>query len=480
MAPRDPGNPASPLVPKPLEELRVYAPQIALLESKKAIEIKYQVAFDPPLDSSDVTPLNWVQMARIIKNNYHKYDGFIILHGTDTMAYTSSALAFILNNLSKPVVVTGSQLPISHERTDAVQNLINSIQLAGYRAFDIPRIPEVVLCFANKILRGCRATKISNDDFASFDSSNFPPLGVIGERIKINQELVWSGPGEDEDFYINEEQATEIVQKVSILDIGLWPGFKASHLEAMVNLPMVRGVVLRTFGAGNTPNDPDFLKVIESAVHRPDPVVILNVTQCQKGMVKMGQYASSSELLERGVVSGLDMTKEAALSKLYWTLATQIGASITSQLQINQRGEQSQNLYDLRYGAGGSEAEPISEPFKEAQSPDSRLNRKKLNRAVVRLSGLCFAGLENGETAHIRIFMNKPAANVSTPDDDPCCVVDCCCVWEGKPITLIQDITEKTRAVIGRGDIILSVVPLNEVKMRFKGLYLALFDKADF
>jgi L-asparaginase len=480
MAPRDPDNPASPLVPKPLEELRRYAPQLNLMEQRKALTISYTVAFDPPLDSSDITPTHWVGMARIIRDNYDYFEGFVILHGTDTMAYTSSALAFILNNLSKPVVITGSQLPISHERSDAVQNLVNSVQLAGYKAFGLPRIPEVALCFGNKILRGCRATKISNDDFASFDSPNFPSLGTIGERIKINQNLVWSGPDETEDFYINEEQASEIVQKANILDIGLWPGFKASQLEAMINLPNVRGVVLRTFGAGNTPSDPDFLKVIESAVNRENPCVILNVTQCFKGMVKMGQYTSSSELLERGVVSGLDMTKEAALAKLYWTLATQLESVITSQLQINQRGEQSQNLYDLRYGSGGSAGAPVSEPFRAVHSPDSRLNRKNLYRAVVRLSGLGFAGVENGDTVRVRLFMNKPAANASTPGDDPCCVAECACVWEGKPITMVQEITEKTRAVIGRGDIILSVVPLAGVKMWFKGLYLALFDRAEF
>jgi len=137
-------------------------------------------------------------------------------------------------------------------------------------------------------------------------------------------------------------------------------------------------------------------------------------------------------------------------------------------------------LYDLRYGSGGSETAPISEPFKAAQSPDSRLNRKKLYRVVVRLSGIGFAGVEIGGTVRVRLFMNKPAANALTAGDDPCCVAECGCIWEGKPITLIQDITEKTRAVIGRGDIILSVVPLGGAKMWFKGLYWALFDKAEF
>ena len=337
MAPRDPENPASPLVPKPLEELRQYAPQLNLMEQRKALEIRYTVAFDPPLDSSDITPSHWVGMAQIIRDNYGDFDGFVILHGTDTMAYTSSALAFILNNLSKPVVITGSQLPISHERTDAVQNLVNSVQLAGYKAFGLPRVPEVILCFGNKILRGCRATKVSNDDFVSFDSPNFPSLGSIGERIKINQNLVWSGPDDTEDFYVNEEQASDIVKRANILDIGLWPGFKASELEAMINLPNVQGVVLRTFGAGNTPNDPEFLNVIESAVNRENPCVILNVTQCPKGMVKMGQYKSSSELLERGVVSGMDMTKEAAMAKLYWTLATQMESGMQVKAMLRQQ-----------------------------------------------------------------------------------------------------------------------------------------------
>jgi L-asparaginase len=476
MAPRDIDNPTSPLEPKPLKELLRYVP---LLGKKEGIQLGYNAAFDEPLDSSDVTPLHWMKIARIIEREYQNYDGFVILHGTDTMAYTASGLAFILNNLSKPVVITGSQLPISDVRTDAVQNLVSAVYLAGYRAVGLQCIPEVILCFSDKVLRGCRATKVSTEDYAGFDSPNFPPLGTIGEHITINEKWVWEGPGEDEKFYIWGELEKEVMQKVAVLNIGLWPGLRASDLEAMLNLPNVKGVVLRTFGAGNAPGNIDFLKVIEKATQREDPCLILNVTQCVKGKVEMGRYETSSGLLELGVVSGLDMTQEAALAKLYWTLGTQIGPGRISQLQISQRGEQSENLFDLGYGPGGSEEKPI-DLFKASFQPDGRLVRKEMSRAVVRLSGVGFTGAKIGQVVRVRLFMNQPTANIETPGDDPHCVAEFACEWDGRTKTLIQEITEKTKTVMGQGEIILTVVPLGGIKMWFHGLYLALFAKAAF
>ncbi|TKJ39061.1 hypothetical protein CEE37_11595 [candidate division LCP-89 bacterium B3_LCP] len=478
MTPKDADNPASPLTPAPLDELLQYAPRLERIQSQ--IEIHYEAAFDTPLDSSNVAPLHWVEMARIIAKNYDKYDGFVILHGTDTMAFTASGLAFILNNLSKPVVITGSQLPISAIRTDAVQNLVSAIYLAGYKAFGIPPIPEVILCFSDRILRGCRATKVSTIDYIGFDSPNFPPLGSIGKQIKINEKLIRPMPEDGQNFFISEELAWEVMQKAEVLNIGLFPGFKASQLETMLNLPNVKGVVLRTFGAGNAPGDPEFLQAIDSAIHGESECLILSVTQCRKGMVEMGRYAASSGLLESGVLSGLDMTEEAAMAKLYWTLGTQLEGGRSEQLQISQRGEQSQNLFNLSYGKGGSEGQPV-DIFRATKIPDYRLDWRKISRAVVRLCGVRIAGASIGDTITVRIFMNKPAATAKTPRDNERCVAELQAEWDGEALNFIQEIaSRKTKTVISQGKIILSVVPQDGVKIWFDGLYLALFAEADY
>jgi L-asparaginase len=419
-------------------------------------------------------------MATIIRDVYEDYDGFVVLHGTDTMAYTTSALAFIIDDLTKPVVVTGSQLPISYRRTDGVQNLVSAIYIAGYKAVDLPCIPEVVLCFADRILRGCRATKVSTEDWAGFESPNFPPLGTIGGHIKINTSLLAPPGAKRRTLPICEELAGKEMDN-AVLDVGLFPGFTASQLDALLGLPQVKGVVLRTFGAGNAPGDAEFLSVLERSINRADrePCVVVNATQCLKGTVEMGQYVAGSGLLEQGVISGLDMTKEAALAKLYWTIATQIGERITTQMQINQRGEQSENLFDLRYGAAGTKDEPVPR-FVQTKSPDYRLDRDRVSRTVVRLSGVGFVGVEEGEKVTIRIFMNKGSANAETPRDDPNFIAEVCATWEGQPLTLIQDVTREAIQAMGRSDILLSVVPLGGVRIWFKGLCLALFSRAAF
>ncbi len=474
MANRDPGNPASPLEPKSLNELLKYAPT---LKGLKTIKLEKITAFDPPLDSSDVEPVHIMKMARIIRDNYDNYDGFVILHGTDTMAYTSSMLAFILNNLSKPVVITGAQLPVSDVRTDAVQNLVSAVSVAGYKAFDLPRIPEVVLCFSDKILRGCRATKASTDDYAGFDSPNYPQLGTIGKHIKINKKLVRGGPPEGSRFFINEELSDEVLENITVMSLSLWPGLKSTQLAAMLTLPNVNGIVLRTYGAGNIPNNLELQRLIEDSICCDAPRIILNVTQCAKGKVEMGRYASSSSLLECGVISGLDMTVEAALAKLYWALGTQHGEGIVKQLQLSQRGEQSENLFDLRYGGGGDENEPLAS-YSNSTIPSRSLEINALKRAVVRISDADFEGVSIGEVVKVRIFMNHPTATANTPVSDPRCVTELVTTWEGKPTTLIQEIAlESAKTVIGEGEIKLTVVPLDGVKMWFKGLYLALFSE---
>lgn len=479
MGPRDPTNPASPLVPRPLSDLRLYIPGLQKtkdsvvleVDRSKSIELVFE-SFKEPVDSSDISPEHWLTMAQLIERHYDEVDGVVILHGTDTMAFTSSALAFMLQNLSKPVVITGSQLPISAVRTDAVQNLINAVYVAGYPATGLPRIPEVVLCFWDKILRGCRATKISAAGLDGFASPNYPALGRIGEHIELDTRLLRKGGKPGEELLVAEEIGSASMKDVHVVSIAIHPAFQAEQLEAIVTLPNVRGVVLSTFGTGNVQSDAKILDVLEAAISGEESAcVVVNVTQCVQGSVEMGLYAGSSGLLERGVVSGLDLTPEAAFAKLYWALATQYGDAVTSQMQIDQRGEQSLNLFDLRYGG----SEKGGKFFTGSENPDRRFVRGALSRAVVRLVGLRVEGVGRGGDFGLRIFMNKPLATEETEPGDLHCVAEVRKEWEGKPLTIVEDVTHRAEAVIGEGAITLRLVALGDVQFSFEGLYLALF-----
>lgn len=276
--------------------------------------------FDPLLDSSNMTPDNWLMIARVIYDHYADYDGFVVLHGTDTMAYTSSALPFFLQGLQKPVIVTGSQIPLCEVRNDARQNLIASLIIAAYS-----EISEVCLCFGSNLFRGCRVVKVYSDGLDAFASPNYPPLGEIGTDITIFPERInrtdSTGP-------TVLQVAPLHLQAVGVL--RLFPGISAEVVRNMLRPPL-KGLVLETYGAGNAPdNDPQFLEAICQAASRG--VVIVNCTQCMRGAVHTGAYETGSSLARAGVISGYDMTVEAALAKLYYLLSTEASADDIKRL----------------------------------------------------------------------------------------------------------------------------------------------------
>ena len=264
--------------------------------------------FDPPIDSSDMNFDHWREIAAIIDDNYSDYDGFVVLHGTDTMAYTASALSFMLENLSKPVIITGSQLPIGEVRTDGEENLITALQIAAAREPDgTSTVQEVAILFEDYLWRGCRATKRSADNFDAFESANYPPLARIGLGIEFDRKTLLRNAN-CRPLKVNTGLDDNIVT------ITLHPGLSEKHLRFALETPGLKGVVLRTYGAGNCPLAPWFIDAMREAIDKG--IVVFNVTQCTSGPVRAGRYASGDRLASIGVVSGHDITYEAAITKM--------------------------------------------------------------------------------------------------------------------------------------------------------------------
>jgi L-asparaginase len=264
------------------------------------------ISFDKPIDSSNISPADWQVLASLIFEHYDTHDGFVVLHGTDTMAYTASALSFMLDGLGKPVVFTGAQLPISEPRSDARENLITALEVASARKNGIPLVPEVCIYFNYELLRGNRSKKVESMQFDAFDSGNYPPLAKAGVKIDYNFSVIRPAGRR------NLRLFSKIDTNISILK--LFPGIQEATVSAILKTPKLRGVILETYGSGNAPTSPSLLKHLKEAIL--SGVLVLNISQCPGGRVMQGRYETSRELQRIGVIGGADMTTEAAVTKL--------------------------------------------------------------------------------------------------------------------------------------------------------------------
>lgn len=288
-----------------------------------------------PIDSSNVTPARWAELARIIRDNYDACDGFVVLHGTDTMSYSASALSFMLENLAKPVVFTGSQIPMGIMRTDGRENLITAIEIAAARRADgSPVVPEVSLYFQNRLMRANRTSKLSAEALNAFDSCNYPPLAEVGVNIFYNSDDILRprADAEREPLRISEAMDENVVI------VKLFPGITELSLRSMLAIDGLKGVVLETFGTGNAPTEEWFLRALADAIGRG--ITIIDVTQCRSGAVDMQLYETGLRLQKIGVVCGRDMTCEAAVTKLMWLLGKHLPkAQFSEALARPLRGE---------------------------------------------------------------------------------------------------------------------------------------------
>jgi len=395
-APKDVNDPNSPQIVKKWIELKKSTPGLDRIGFRVDA-----ISFDPPLDSCNVWQDHWIKIAEIIYEYYKEYEGFVILHGTDTMVYTASALSFILQELNKPIIITGSQVAgIIPLRNDAHQNFISSLYIANPKASEIPVVPEVCIFFGNKLIRGCRSKKIDSNGFVAFDSPNYPFIGTADDQIKINKIRLRKISHKDRPSIFTKMKNTVIM-------IDVFPGIQNSQIiENLFNDNDLKGVVLRSYGTGNIPTDEEFLNRLGKITEKG--VCVVNVTQCSKGSVEMGLYETSQLLLDRGIISGFDISPEAALVKLMILLGqydNNIGF-VKRLMQTSISGEQLYTVLKTSFDYPGELSQDINRIDIKAKDFESIENSENIDKAILRFYNVSLTPEDGKDHATIQLFFN--------------------------------------------------------------------------
>lgn len=313
------------LEPLAFEHMSKFIPEL----NECNFELEY-ISFDPTVDSSDMDPELWVRLASIIEKNYEVFDGFVVLHGSDTMAYSASALSFMLENLNKPVIFTGSQLPLGVSRTDGKENFVTSVEIAAHHEDDTPVVPEVCIYFENQLYRGNRTFKYNAENFDAFRSVNYPVLADIGVYIKYDLNAIRKPNFKKLKVYKKLDTSVAVLK--------LFPGIDDEVVRSILAIKGLKALVLETYGTGNAHTRPSFISILKDAIDRG--LFILNITQCKGGAVEHGKYQASLPLAKAGVASGMDMTLEAAVTKLMFLLGQGYsGGRLEHAIKTSLRGE---------------------------------------------------------------------------------------------------------------------------------------------
>lgn len=359
-----------------------------------------------PLDSCNIGPAEWKEMADAIKKNYDDYEGFVILHGTDTMVYTASALSFMLQNLAKPVVITGAQLAfLFNPRNDGFQNMLTAIMIANPKHTKIPVIPEVAIYFSGKLFRGNRARKINASGYDAYQTPNYAPLAIAGESIQVDERLIRKIPQ-------NKVFTTQTKLEKNVVAVNFFPGIQDGEiLQKILSDTALKGVVLMAYGAGNIPTNPEIIQLLKDTTARG--VVAYVVTQCGGGKVELGMYETSALLLEAGVVSGVDITPEAALTKLMVLLGDEDMNvhDVSLRTQQNLSGEQSLSIYttEFKKDSNGNLHKELPRkriPAENIQGLDSFENVDRVTRIMLRFRDGKIQNSSKGEAVEIGLFID--------------------------------------------------------------------------